>query len=186
MKALTLPLLATLLAFATFPAPLQAQNQAQNQAEETDEETDEKSGDAEGPRRFWQASLSGGHYMVALDRISSVSRHSYVLDGAVLVDEVTVDTVGQALARFYFLQPVTAAVPGNAAAQLTQRGKELLDQAGRSAGTDVHNMVMKKYPETTHSKTIEYRLLSEQQLSGLYGSLRSAWESGRGRIYTAR
>ena len=59
-----------------------------------------------------------------------------------------------------------------------------MEQAGRSAGTDVHNMVMKKYPETTHSKTIEYRLLSEQQLSGLYGSLRTAWESGRGRVFT--
>lgn len=180
MKALTFPLLSALVAFAMIPAPLLAQN------EDTDEAAETESGDAEGPRRFWQASLGGGHYMVALDRISSVSRHSYVLDGAVLVDEVTVDTVGQALARFYFLQPVTATAPGNTAGQLTQRGKELLEQAGRSAGTDVHNMVMKKYPETTHAKTIEFRVQSEQELSGLYGSLRTAWESGRGRVYTSR
>ncbi len=181
MKALLIPFLSALLAFTIHPTTLRAQAPDE---EPQEEETEEIQGDAEGPRRFWQANLPGGHYMVALDRISSVSRHSYVLDGAVLVDEVTVDTVGQALARFYFLQPVTAAAPGNAAAQLTQRGKELLEQAGRSAGTDVHNMVMKKYPDTTHSKTIEYRLLSEQQLSGLYGSLRTAWESGRGRVFT--
>ena len=41
--------------------------------------------------------------MVALDRIASVSRHKYVLDGALIIDEVTVDTVGQASARFYFI-----------------------------------------------------------------------------------
>jgi hypothetical protein len=46
-----------------------------------------KPGDSAGPNRFWQATLSGGHYMVALDRISAVSRHKYLLDGAVIVDD---------------------------------------------------------------------------------------------------
>ena len=32
--------------------------------------------DTEQPNRFWQASLRGGNYMVAIDRISSISRHS--------------------------------------------------------------------------------------------------------------
>ena len=34
------------------------------------------------PTRFWKASLPGGAYMVALDRISSVAKHTYVVDGA--------------------------------------------------------------------------------------------------------
>lgn len=140
--------------------------------------------------RFWQASLSGGHYMVALDRISSISRHKYVLDGTVIVDEVTVDALGQALARFYFIQPVSAAaggtMAGNAAAKVGERGQELLDRAAQVAGSDIHQMVIKKFPETTHAHTIEYRLLSEEQLSALHQSARAAWESGRGRKFTER
>ncbi len=146
----------------------------------------EKMGDSPGPNRFWQATLNGGHYMVALDRISSVSRHKYLLDGAVIVDEVTVDALGQALARFYFISPVTDAMAGNAATQLAERGRELLDKATQRAGTDVQNMVIKKYPETSHARTIEYRILSAADLTALHASVRSAWESGRGRQFSAK
>lgn len=68
----------------------------------------DKDNDKETRNGFWEANLAGGNYMVALGRISSVSRHRYVLDGTVIVDEVTIDTEGQALARFYFLSPIKA------------------------------------------------------------------------------
>ena len=142
-----------------------------------------KTGDSPGPNRFWQATLAGGHYMIALDRISSVSRHKYALDGAMIVDEVTIDSVGQALARFYYISPITDAAGTSTTTQLATRGKELMDKAAGRANTDLQNMVIKKYPETTHAKTIEYRLLSESDLNSLYGSLRSAWESGKGRKF---
>jgi len=145
-----------------------------------------KTGDTPAPGRFWQATLGGGNFMVALDRIVSVSRHKYVLDGALIVDEVTVDTVGQALARFYFITPITDAAPGNTVSGLATRGRELIDKAAQRAGTDVQNMVMKKYPETTHAKSIEYRVLSEAELTALYTSVRSAWETGRGRQYNSK
>lgn len=147
---------------------------------------EEETADSNGPNRFWQATLDGGHYMVALDRISSVSRHRYVLDGAVIVDEVTVDTIGQALARFYFISPITDATASNAATKLVERGQELIDQAAERTGTDVHNMVVKKYPETSHAKTIEYRILSEKDLTSLYDSVRTSWENGRGRKFTTK
>ena len=162
--------------------PLQAQNN-QNGTEKTDPD---KSGDSPGPSRFWQASVEGGSFMVALDRIVSVSRHRYLLDGAVIVDEVTVDTIGQALARFYHISPVTDATSGNSLAGIADRGRELIDKAASRVGTDVQNMVVKKYPETTHAKAIEYRLMSEAQLSALYSSVRNAWETGRGRVFTAK
>lgn len=150
----------------------------------------QKTEDSPQANRFWQASLPGGHYMVALDRISAVSRHQYVLDGAVIVDEVTVDALGQALARFYFIQPITAAASGNsagaAASRIVDRGAELLEKAGRTAGMDVHQMVVKKFPETTHAKTIEYRLLSAEELGALHNSVRSAWENGRGRKFAVK
>ena len=145
-----------------------------------------KAGDAPGPNRFWQASLKGGHFMVALDRIVSVSRHKYVLDGALIVDEVTVDTVGQALARFYYITPITDAMPGNTITGLADRGQELLEKAVDRVGTDAHEMVMKKYPDTTHAKSIEYRVTSEAQLSSLYTSVRGAWENGKGRQFSAK
>lgn len=148
--------------------------------------TTDKPGDSPGPNRFWQASLSGGHYMVALDRISAVSRHKYLLDGAVIVDEVTVDALGQALARFYFISPVTDAAPGNAVGEIAKRGRELVEKAADRVGTDAQNMVIKKYPETSHSRTIEFRILSEKELTALYSSVRSAWESGRGRQFSAK
>ena len=177
----SIPALITgLLLLPLWPATAQQKNgQAQQQSQDT------KTSD-----RFWQATLAGGHYMVALDRISAISRHKYVLDGAVIVDEVTIDALGQALARFYFIQPISAAAGGTAAgaaaARLSERGQELLDRAASNAGTDLHQMVVKKFPETTHARTIEYRLLSEEQLSALHQSARAAWESGRGRKFTER
>lgn len=147
---------------------------------------DEKAGDTAGPNRFWQATLSDGHYMVALDRIASVSRHKYVLDGAVIVDEVTVDTVGQALARFYYISPITDAAPGSTAADVVDRARELVERAADRTGTDVQNMVVKKYPVTSHAKTLEYRILSEAELTALYKSVQNSWESGRGRKFAAK
>lgn len=111
---------------------------AQDQEPAADGTTPEKpkAGETPGPNRFWQATVNGGHFMVALDRIASVSRHKYVLDGALIVDEVTVDTVGQALARFYFMTPITDAAPGNSVAGIANRSRELLDKAAAHAGID--------------------------------------------------
>ena len=142
--------------------------------------------DKEGLPSFWEAKLGGGDFVVALDRITSVSRHTYVLDGAVIVDEVTIDTEGQALARFYHLKPVTSGVPGAAASQVAEKVIGLVDSAARTAGSDLQNMVVKKYPLTTHSKTIEYRLLSESQLNMLFQSAKTAWQTGKGRVFTGR
>ena len=107
-----------------------------------------------------------------------------------IVDEVTVDALGQALARFYFLTPVTGAVTGNAAgnaaSRIVERARDIVDKTADEAGTDIHNMVIKKFPETTHAHTIEYRVLSAEELSGLYNSVRTAWETGRGRKFTIK
>ena len=137
--------------------------------------------DTETRNPFWQVSVGGGHYMVRLDRIASISRHRYLLDGAVIVDEVTVDTSGQALARFYHLTPVTDSIGNESVGRLAERGREILEGAAGRAGTDAHRMVVKKYPDTTHARTIEYRIDSVEQLTSIYASLRDAWENGRGR-----
>lgn len=170
--------------FLTLSVPCLAQDEIP--VPETGTAEKPKAGDSAGPARFWQAKLSGGHFMVALDKIASVSRHKYVLDGAVIVDEVTVDTVGQALTRFYFITPITNAAGSNTASSIAARGQELLDKAAERVGTEAHEMVVKKYGISSHAKSIEYRLLAEKDLDALYASLRNAWESGRGRQFSVK
>lgn len=132
---------------------------------------------------FWEANLAGGNYLVSLSRITSVSRHKYVLDGAVIVDEVTVDTEGQSLARFYFISPVTTAGPQSGLANSAERALEIANNLASDKGSTVQDMVQKKYPLTTHSKAIEYRVMTEAQLTALYQSVKTAWQNGDGRVY---
>ena len=139
--------------------------------------------EAQGKTSFWQASLTGGHYMVALGKIVSISRHKYLLDAALIVDEVTVDTEGDALARFYFITPVSDKAPGNTIPVVANRGKESVDGLTHKLAAGTENMVMKKYPETTHAKTIEYRMLDEKSLTALYASVEKALVSGKGRHF---
>jgi hypothetical protein len=170
--------------------PLMAQQPPESSTEKGNEEkaADEKPKTSEiaGTARFWQATLNGGSFMVALDQISSVSRHQYVLDAAVIVDEVTVDTLGQVLTRFYYITPITEGAPGNVVSQTAARGRELADRGAKALGTDLQNMVVKTYPSTTHARSVEYRILSERDLTALYESIRTAWESGRGRKFLVK
>jgi hypothetical protein len=164
-------------------APAGLAQQGNNNGNNQDENENVRDA-ANDNRRFWEASLAGGHYMVALDRISNISMHEYVLDGSLVVNEVTIDTTGRALARFYYIQPVTDTMGGNEVTRVVDKGRQLLERAGQRVGSDVHNMAQKKYPETTHAGTIEYRILDIRDLDALYNSLRKAWESGKGRKIT--
>lgn len=141
-------------------------------------------------KQFWDANVEGGQFSVPLGRITSVSRHRYVLDGSVIVDEVVVDTTGQALVRFYHITPITDEMRGsglgNAAGRLVDRGKELIDRGSQISGSEIHNMVQKTFPHTTHAKQIEFRILSLQALGALHESVKKAWCTGRGRVFSIR
>lgn len=184
----TLPALFAGFLVCLHPVAAQQAADTSKEDEKKEEATEksEKTGETSGPTRFWQATLNGGHYMVALDQISSVSRHKFLLDGAIIVDEVTVDTLGQVLARFYFITPVTEGAPGNSATHLTGRGSDLLNKGADRVGTSLQNMVVKTYPGTTHARSVEYRVLSEMDLTALYNSVRASWESGRGRKFVVK
>lgn len=156
-------------------------------SEESTQPGEQAPSDRPAQSRFWEAAIGeSGHYMVALDRISSISRHQYILNGNALVDEVTIDSVGQSLARFYHIRPLTDAAdgaPASAASRIIERGRELVDQAAGRIGTKAHEMVVKTYPDTTHARSIEYRILSASDLEALHKSMRTAWESGKGRKF---
>ncbi len=168
-----------ILCFVTFALALSGTLSAQ----ENPEGKSDKEPIMKAPPGFWQASLPGGVYLIALDKITSVSRHKYLLDNTLIVDEVTIDTFGQSLARFYFIKPLSPDVAVTPDA-IIERGSGLLDTAGQTGKVDVQTMVIKKYPETTHARTIEYRLTTEAQLSGLFKSATDCWKSGKNGDFT--
>ena len=139
-----------------------------------------------GHRSFWQASLPGGSYMVGLGKIASVSKHTYIIDGTLRVSEVVIDTVGNSLARFYYIIPVSEDSGSTMGAGLTARVKELLDKAGERTGVNANTIVAKQYPTTTHAKTVEFRISHEGNLDSLYGSVRKAWMNGKGVKFTIK
>lgn len=140
-----------------------------------------------GPRRFWQAELPGGEYSVALDRIASVGKHSYVVDGNLSVTEVTIDTLGSVTARFYFTTPFTPDSPAAAGQVLVDRARNTLDVLGdRTGASQAENLVIKNYPTTTHARTIEFNIPNLNDLNDLYESINGAFTSGRGARFTVR
>ena len=159
------------------------QQQGQNEQDEKDKEALEGVNDDENRKRRWECSLPGGEYSVNLGAITSVSKHSYVLDGTLLVTEATVDTTGTALARFYYIEPITKDTAFNALARIQKRAEELRNRGQSRTGTKADEMAQKSYPTTTHARTIEFRIMNEVELNALYRSLYQAWTSGKGRTF---
>jgi hypothetical protein len=159
-------------------------NNDKDNAEDEDEESKAEESDAN--RRFWQASVPGGHYMVALSSITSISMHQYVLDTQLLVTEMVIDTNGRSLARFYYVTAVAEESGSASAARIVGKGRELLDRAGQRAGTNALDLAQKNYPATSHAGMVEYRLLDVRDLNAIYKSVQNAWETGKGRKITVK
>ena len=161
----------------------QQQEQMDREQRQRDEETLEGVNDDQNNIRRWQCTLPGGEYAVGLGSITSVSKHSYVLDGTLLVTEVTVDTTGTALARFYYIEPITKDTAFNALDRIQKRAEQLRQRGQQRSGTKADEMAQKSYPTTTHARTIEFRIMNEVELNALYRSLYQAWISGKGRTF---
>ena len=159
------------------------QQEADREQTAADKQALEGVNDDENRKRRWECSLPGGEYSVNLGAITSVSKHSYVLDGTLLVTEATVDTTGTALARFYYIEPITKDTTFNALARIQKRAEELRNRGQSRTGTKADEMAQKSYPTTTHARTIEFRIMNEVELNALYGSLYQAWTSGKGRTF---
>ena len=151
-----------------------------------DKKSNDNTSESVGPTRFWQVSVAGGDYMVALDRISSISKHTYVIDGGLRVTEVVIDTNGNSLVRFYYIIPVSEDSGSTVGAGLTSRAQELLNKAGERTGVNGNTVVAKQYPTTTHAKTVEFRVSDEGNLDKLYGNIRKAWIKGKGNKFTIK
>lgn len=135
-------------------------------------------------RPFWVASLPGGSYMVALDKITAISTHNYVLDNAIIVTEVIIDTEGASIARFYQISPLADFEALGIQGLLDDAVDEAADLSTEITGFDPTTMVQKEYPTTTHAGTVEFRLRKLSQLKSLYKSATGAWERNKGRKFS--
>ena len=191
MKIPAFPLLFALLALLQ-PLPLQAQENNEDEGEENEqvedkqEEEESSAEESQGPKRFWSASLQGGDYAVALEKVSSVSIHEYVLNANLIVTELVIDTDGRALARFYHVRSVAEDTASGSAGRLVERGKDLIDRAGQRAKVDFHNLPQKDYPATSHAGMIEFRVMRLNDLKALHKSIQGAWESNTGKKVTIK
>ena len=105
--------------------------------------------------------------MVALNSISSIAKHTYIVDGAARVFEVTVADKSSAIARFYFIEPVTDSSPINAGQVVLDRLKSVTKEASERLGAgDVWDQVIKNYPSSTHAKTVGVTFLESEPFLG--------------------
>ena len=128
-------LLLTLLLAVSAPFAVAQQNTNQNTNKNTEDSSEKSYFDEEDHRRFWQASLPGGEFVVALDRISSISKHEYVLDGNLLVTEVSIDTNGNALTRIYQITPVAERSNLATAQKMVERGTSSWTKSANAPAT---------------------------------------------------
>ena len=122
--------------------------------------------------------------MVALNRITSISKHTYMV-GSLVITEVVVDTDGNSLVRFYAADTAGANSDANLLKNTQDRLKELTREKGSQAGVS-GTPVIKDYPNTTHAKTVEFNVESVGTLNSLYSSVKRAWERNRGGKFTAK
>jgi len=130
----------------------------------------------------WRAVLPGGVYRVRLDRIQSVSTHEYTIEPLTRVTELTIETGGAVVTRFYYLEILTPQVPlgvGQSAMDLVKAKTE--EAANKIAGdAAVWKKVSKIYPATTHAHTVEYRVPTKADIQRLMDSAEKAWSTNQG------
>lgn len=135
---------------------------------------------------MWRCNLPGGSYSVALRSIVSVSSHEYLVEGSVRVTEVNIDTSGNALARFYHLEPAPVNTPMGIGAGTIEKAQQLLQEGAERSGQDVWKKVVKNYPTTTHAHTIEYRVDNKATLTKLYESAESALRLNKNTVFEVK
>lgn len=134
-------------------------------------------------RPMFRSELPGGTYGVAVEHIVSVSNHEYVVDGVARVNEVNIDTVGNVVVRYYFLEPNKPTLPSGLGAAAVQKAEELFKQGADKTGQDeAWKKVMKNYPASTHSHTVEYRLEKREDLEKIFNAADEAFRTQQSKM----
>lgn len=136
---------------------------------------------------LWRCSLPGGTYSVAVRSIVSVSQHEFaVAGGTARVTEVNIDTVGNTVARFYYIEPMAPSSPVGLGQSTISKIQDIVNDAGSrvTGGDEPWKKVVKDYPTSTHAHTVEYRLDSKEQVAAVFTSAEAAFRLQKNSTYT--
>ncbi len=178
---LPLHLTAVAIALSALATPALSQQQPQTPPTNNGEAT------TDGWRGYLAINYKGGRFVMPYSRIVSVSRHEFIVDGGGKVYELTIDTTGSVIARFYYLETTLANVPLSSAKILNNRLEDLTKRAEQRTGQDARSVV-KHYPDTTHARTVEFNVANQSHLDRIYDHIIREWieENGRGAPRTLR
>jgi hypothetical protein len=136
---------------------------------------------------LWDGRFSGGNYMVRCNSIIALSKHEYISDGVARVVEVNLTLNSAQVVRFYFLEPYkpeTGSSTVGAGTAALERAKGMFEQAaGRVSPELTTPKVVKNYPASTHSHTVEFVLKEEARLNAMFQSLERGFRTGQGRVW---
>ncbi len=174
----------TILATWTLSGGAIAQNQNNNPNQGSGQQN---STTEDGWRGFLNIDYKGGRFIAPYSRIVSVSNHDYIVDGGGRVYELTIDTTGGVVARFYFLESLLENSPFKAGQIINNRIKSTQKMAEGKSGQDTRS-VIKHYPDTTHAKMVEFNVSHKRHLELILDHLTREWieEGGRGPGRTLR
>lgn len=132
------------------------------------------------PLPVWEAPLpeAQGYFTVSLNSICSIAVERYHLEyekKSYPVVECSVETVGGKTARFYFIKEEQEKKSESPFKPVRDAAKVVLPDAEDEKNSDNPYRVLKQYPHSSLSGSVEYRLRSETEVIGLYRSLREAW-----------
>lgn len=130
------------------------------------------------PPPGWRGYLSiqhpTGQFVMPYSRLVSISRHEYLIDGGGKVYEVTIDTAGSVVARYYFLENALKNSSLNVTGAVTGFVDRAEDVAKSKTGMDTRPVV-KHYPNTTHARTTEFNLTNKDDLGKIYDHVIHEW-----------
>lgn len=149
-------------------------------AAEGENNTDKEAATAAGSSKFpvWIASFGCElSTTVRLSTITSVSLHTYMLDGSMKVSELTVDTQGNNSLRIYCI----SAEKANDLKGRFSNVRNLLDKKTENAS----HLPSRKFPEGTYSHNVEYQVDNTRILKKAHESLMKAWLNNKSVSFSA-
>lgn len=129
---------------------------------------------------IWKCETPAGAYSVAVRAMKAVSLSEYIVDNSARVFEVNIDTDGNLLPRFYYLEPLTLESPMGIGQATINKAQEIVEEAAdRTGQSAIWSQTVKNYPATTHAHTVEYRVDTKQSLERIYQSAERAFRTQR-------
>ncbi len=133
---------------------------------------------------YWKADFCDRAFVVPHSAITSLSLSRYIVDGAMVVTEVSVGTMGSVQGRFYYAEATGVQTPYGAGQSLIETAKTRVQEVGDRFGAgQVQTEVIKSYPLSTHAHTAEFRLASQDEVKKLYESLETSYLRRRTAVF---